>query len=573
MKKIILILFILAVFPLFTFSQPFFQKITTGPIVSDVSSNSQCAWADYDNDGDQDLVIMPWNDHCWTCYYPILMFKNLGNGTFEKVTNNAITQQIINATGVAWGDYDNDGKLDLFIARVFNFNNLLFHNVGGGVFTQILTGSIVNDGGQSTGCSWVDYDRDGWLDLYVNNNFDQNNFLYHNNGNATFTRITTGNIVNDGGYSRGCSWGDYDNDGWPDLFVVNYQGQHDFLYHNNHNGTFTRIYNGPEVNDIDWGSTCKWADYDNDGFLDLFVTNNNTSNKLYHNEGNSNFTLSYTLPSNEGGENYSCCWGDYNNDGWIDLFVPKHGANNILYKNTFGSFVKVDDEIVVYEGGYSDAGTWADYNNDGKLDLIVTNTYGNTRNYQYKNVGTSGNYLICKLKGGCSSNKAAIGARIKLYDGTFFEMREVNGGTSSQNMLWQHFGLGNITNVDSIVVLWPSGKRQKLTNVSANQIITIDECTIGIISNQIPVKYELLQNYPNPFNPVTAIEYSLMKTTNVLLIIYDVNGREVETLVNKKQNQGKYREIFDGSKLSSGVYIYKLVTDEFNSTKKMVLLK
>ena len=574
MRKIIAFLFVLAITN-FLYSQPYFQKITTGPIVSDISSNSQCAWADYDNDGDQDLVIMPWNDNCWTCYYPILMYKNLGNGIFEKVTNNAITQQTINAIGVAWGDYDNDGKLDLFIARVFNFNNLLFHNEGNGVFTQILNGSIVNDAGQSTGCAWGDYDRDGKLDLFVCNQNDQNNFLYHNNGNGTFTRITTGSIVNDGGWSRSCAWGDYDNDGWLDLFVVNYQGQNDFLYHNNHNGTFTRVYNGPQIADGKWGSGCTWADYDNDGFLDLFVTNNDAPNQLFHNEGNGNFTLSNTLPSNEESYSYSAHWGDYNNDGWIDLFVPKHGTHNVLYKNTYGSFAKVNDEILVYEGGVSESGIWGDYNNDGKLDLLVTNIYGNTRNYLYKNVGTSGNYLICKLVGGCTSNKAAIGARIKLYDASFFEMREVDGSSSfgSQNMLWQHFGLGTITNIDSVVVLWPSGKRQKLANVQANQSILFDECAIGIINNQIPVKYELLQNYPNPFNPVTSIEYSLLRSVNVKLTVFDINGRVVKILVNQRQGQGTYRESFDGSNVSSGIYIYKLETDEFTDTKKMILMK
>ena len=128
--------------------------------------------------------------------------------------------------------------------------------------------------------------------------------------------MTTGNIVTDVGYSRGCSWGDYDNDGWPDLFVVNYQGENDFLYHNNGNGTFTKITSGPEVNDGAWGSGCCWGDYDNDGYLDIYVTNNNQQNRLYHNEGNGNFTLVSGGPSNETGYSYGCSWGDYDADGF-----------------------------------------------------------------------------------------------------------------------------------------------------------------------------------------------------------------------------------------------------------------
>src|SRR5436309_2438180 len=135
-------------------------------------------------------------------------------------------------------------------------------------FQKITTGELVNFVNVSNQCAWGDYDNDGYQDLVISS-YNDNCFsctyqilLFHNNGNGTFTKITTGAIVNDGGWSRGCAWGDYDNDGWPDLFVSNYQGESDFLYHNNGNGTFTKIQSGPEVNDSDWGSTVTWADYD-----------------------------------------------------------------------------------------------------------------------------------------------------------------------------------------------------------------------------------------------------------------------------------------------------------------------
>lgn len=554
---------------------PYFQKITNDPVVNYISSSSQCSWVDFTDDGYQDLVVMPWNDQCWSCFYPIYMFKNNGNGTFTRVINNAIANQTINAIGGVWGDYDNDGKLDFFVTRLFNNNNMLFHNDGNGNFTQITTGPIVNDGGQSTGCAWCDYDKDGWIDLFVCNQNDQNNSLYHNNHDGTFTKITNGSIVNDGGWSRSCAWGDYDNDGWPDLFVVNYQGENDFLYHNNGNGTFTRITSGPEVNDGLWGSACCWADYDNDGTLDLYVTNNSANNQLYHNDGNGNFTLSNTAPSSDGGNSFSPNWADYNNDGWLDIFLSKHSTSNILYKNVNGNFTRVTNEIVANEGGVSEVGIWSDINNDGKVDLFVTNTYGSTPNYLYKNVGTTGNYITIKLIGGCTSNKAGIGARIKVYKGTYFAMREVNGGLGfgSQNMIWQHFGLGTNTSLDSIVVLWPSGIRQKLTNVSVNKKIVIDECTVGIQNPVIALEYKLAQNYPNPFNPTTTIEYSIIKSGNAKITVYDVNGRLVSTLINNNHNPGSYKVDFDGASLSSGIYIYKIETKEFTDSKKMILLK
>ena len=572
MKKFVLFLLIISCYSVF--AQPFYQKITTGQIANDISSSSQLAWGDFNNDGYQDLVIVPWNDGCWPCSYPILLYKNVGDGTFIREINT-IGQQVINGNGAAWGDYDNDGKLDLYITRFFNQTNLLFHNDGGGNFTQVLTGSIVTDANSSIGCSWADYNKDGWLDLFVSNGQNQNDALYKNNGNGTFNRITNDPIVLDGAEGRSCSWGDYNNDSWPDMFVVNYGGQPDMLYKNNGNGTFTRIYNSGTTNDNAYGSSCSWADYDNDGWLDLYVTNNNSQNRLYHNERNGTFTLSGTLPSFENGYSYIANWADFNNDGWIDLFVPKRNGLNSLFMNANGvGFTKVTGDVVAYEGGVSDAGAWADFNNDGKIDLAVGNgsTTPLVNNYLYKNVSTGGNYITLKLSG-CSLNKSAIGARIRIVDGNKVLLREVGGGNASQNMLWQHFGLGSITSIDSIIVYWTTGNTQKFTNVLSNQLMSISECTIGIINSQLPVAYELSQNYPNPFNPATEIQYSIMKSGSVKLSVFDMSGKLVSTIVDEEQTFGTYKYSFDASGLSSGVYVYRLEAPGFSSVKKMVLIK
>ena len=575
MKKNISIFFI--IISCYTgYSQPYFQKQTSGELPNFQNSNNQSAWGDYNNDGFLDLIISSFNDNCITCTYPLLLFKNNGNGTFTRINTGPIAGYIGITSGVTWGDYNNDGNLDLFVSVHQNNNNLLFKNDGNGVFTQIISGSIVNDGGESRACAWSDYNRDGYLDLFVCNQDNQNNFLYRNNGNGTFTRITTGSIVNNGGWSRGCMWGDYDNDNLPDLYVVNYQGQTNFLYHNNRNETFTRITSGPAVNDIDWGSTCNWADYDNDSFLDLYVTNNNSTNKFYRNNGDGTFTSIISSISNWSGYSYTSNWSDYDNDGWIDLFIPVYGSYNRLYKNLGGvNMTLILSEIISLEGGTSIGGAWGDYDNNGKIDLFATNTASNTVNYLYKNIGQTGNYIICKLKG-CQSNRSGIGSRIKVYAGDLRLIREVSSGNAAGNMLWQHFGLGSKTIIDSIIVSWPFGtdnRFHKLTNVNVNQSIVIDECTIGIISSEIPVKYELKQNYPNPFNPTTQIEYSLLKPGNVNISVYDISGKLIRTLVNSYQSTGTYRENFDGVNLSSGIYIYKIETGEFSDIKKMILVK
>ena len=142
--------------------------------------------------------------------------------------------------GCAWADIDNDGDLDLFVAVGLDGNDLLYRNNGDGTFTKVTAGSIVTSRGSSRGCAWADYDRDGFVDLFVANERGENNFLFHNNGDGTFARITDGRIVRDGGNSTACAWGDYDNDGYPDLFVAN-NNENNFLYHNNRDGTFTRI--------------------------------------------------------------------------------------------------------------------------------------------------------------------------------------------------------------------------------------------------------------------------------------------------------------------------------------------
>ncbi len=573
MKKILYI-FIIIFISYNSFSQPYYQRVTTGIVATDAGSYTMSAWGDYDNNGYQDLAVVPWNDGCWSCSSPVLLYKNT-NGTFT-VGNNIIEDVTLSCNGVTWGDFTNDGKLDLYITRYFSKSKFLFRR-DSVEFTMINSSPIATDQSSSTGCSWGDYDKDGWIDMFVSNGQNQNNALYKNNGNGTFTKITTGAIVNDGGDSRGCQWGDYDNDGWLDLFVVNYQGQLCFLYKNNGNGTFTKITNVAPVQYVGWGAGCSWADYDNDGWLDLMVTYNNDNNRLYHNERNGTFTLTTLAPSNEFGWSYYPVWGDINNDGYLDLFVPKRSSsNNALYINNNGtSFTKVTSDIVGQQGGASDAGSMADFNNDGKLDLFVSNgsTSNPINNYLYQNItSNSNNYIVLKLKG-CTLNKSAIGVKVTLKAGGKRMLRYVQGGNGSQSMLWPHFGLGAATVVDSIIVDWTSGNRQILTNVSVNQFLLIDECLTGIINSQLPVKYELKQNYPNPFNPVTQIEYSILKSGNVTLTVYDVNGKLVKTIINDNQTFGTYKYDFDASNLASGIYIYELRTNDFVATKKMVFVK
>lgn len=578
--KTITFIFIAIILPNILSSQPFFQKITDGPIVNTLTKGNISAWGDYNNDGYQDVVISVANDNCETCTYPLYFYKNNGEGNFTRITDNAIAQTSVVGSGVAWADYDNDGWLDLFVCGTNNSRNKLFHNEGNGNFSEVMTGIIVNDVYTwSQACAWADYNKDGFIDLFVANRNNERNFLYKNNGEGNFEKIMTGSIVNDIGASRSCSWGDFDNDGWPDLFVLNYEGQNDYLYHNNGDETFTKIINLPMVNDNRWGNSCGWADFDNNGYLDLFVSNNSSNNSLFLNHGNGDFSLSNAEITMEG-NSHGFTFGDYNNDGYEDLFICNRNRHNTLFRNNGGtSFTKITNEIISLEGGSSSiAPSMVDIDNDGRSDMFVTNRFSIPYNYLYKNYGTTGNSITIKLKG-CVSNRSGIGARIRIVADGHQQIKEVSSGTGwgSQCALWPHFGLRDATIIDSLIINWPSDSVSKLIDIPVNQTITVNECGTEVtgfnndlISN---TQYNLFQNYPNPFNPTTLISYILREYQFTKLKVFDILGKEVASLVNEIQSPGPYSVRFDGAGLPGGIYFYKLESGNFITTRKMTLLK
>ena len=419
-----------------------FTRISAGDIVNDGVSSNGCSWGDYDNDRDIDLFVA--NQVTENNF----LYRNDGNGVFSKITNEAIVNDGSFSRSASWGDYDGDGDLDLFVANITGENNFLYQNNGDGTFIQITTGAIVNDGGNSDGCSWGDYDNDGNIDLFVANSSSQNNFLYHNNGDGTFTRITNGAIVSDGGSSRAVNWIDYDNDGDLDLYVTNsFSGNEiTFFYKNDGDGTFTKISNSVIVNDNGASSTSSWGDYDNDGDLDLFVGNwFGQNNFLYKNDGDGIFTkITQGDIVNDGGWTHSSSWGDYDNDGDIDLFVANSSTHenqfdNFLYQNNGnGTFTRITAGQIATDTLNSSGCAWGDYDNDGDLDLFIGNH--DEGNVLYQNNGNN-NHWINILCIGRVSNTSAIGAKVKIkaqINGTpLWQVQEIAGQTG----LWSQNSL------------------------------------------------------------------------------------------------------------------------------------
>ena len=331
-----------------------FTKISQGDPVQDADHHVLVAARDYDNDGNLDLIVSAGVEA--PTPRRNMLYHNNGNGTFSRVSGGSVTNDLGYFCPVIWADYDNDGFLDLFIGSNGDSNNdpghkLLFHNNGDGTFTKITAGPVVNDLSAGFGALWADYDNDGFEDLLmingsVGNVVNSFNFLYHNNRDGTFTRVLTNAVATDlwSTGAEGAAWGDYDNDGFQDLFVTGNDGTTNHLYHNNGDGTFTTITSGP-MSSRPAGTDsfgCSWGDYDNDGYLDLFVSSNNGHNRLFRNKGDGTFSEILTgNPVNDGGPGISCqgCgWVDYDNDGFLDLFVTRTiysgtPISNLLYHN------------------------------------------------------------------------------------------------------------------------------------------------------------------------------------------------------------------------------------------------
>jgi len=323
----------------------------------------------------------------------------------------------------------------------------------------------------------------------------------------------------------------------------------------------------------------------------LFVTNYfNVNNYLYINNGNGTFTKdTSSVVSNDGGSSTGSTFGDIDNDGDLDLFVANdNNENNCLYLNNgFGVFTKVMTGIVVSDAGRSNGSAFADYDLDGDLDLLVTN--GNQpivqNNYLYKNNNSQNNFTSVRCRS-LSNNKSSIGTRVTLVTtingNRISQTREIFGqtGYNAQNQLPVHFGTGNSSSIDSLIIEWHSSlpAKQIFTNLDVNKFYTIQQGqNITSVSNEneyIHKEFILNQNYPNPFNPETKISFNLSKGGKINLQVFDISGREIMKVAEDFITAGYYTYIINLDKYPSGIYFYRLITeDNYADTKKMILIK
>ena len=505
------------------------------------TTGSGAAFFDFDNDGWPDIFLVngsrlegfPKGQEPTSHLY-----RNNHDGTFADVTQKAGVGLVGWGQGVCAGDYDNDGLVDLFVT--FWGHDVLLHNNGDGTFTDVTrkAGLWHDDVRWSTGCSFVDYDRDGRLDLFIAHYVDfdpqhtpepgsgaaclwkgmpvmcgprglkgTHSELYHNNGDGTFTDVSqaSGVAKTDAYFCFTVLTGDFENNGWPDIYVT-CDSTPSLLFHNNRDGTFTEtaVEAGVAFNDggrEQAGMGADAVDYDGDGWLDIIKTNfSDDTATLYRNNHDGTFS-DVTAAAGLGKNSQFLGWGtlflDIDNDGWPDIFMANghvypeldnRGLNNtfrerkILYWNEHnGRFrdISLDSGAGITAPFNSHGVAAADFDNDGAVEILVNNSHD--RPSLLKNLGEHGNWILLKLEG-TKSNRDAIGARVTVRVGDQQQTQEVRsgGGYISQSDFRLHFGLGKATKADAIEIRWPSGLLQRSENVAGNRVVKIRE-SIGIM--------------------------------------------------------------------------------------------
>jgi hypothetical protein len=499
--------------------------------------NGAC-FLDYDNDGWQDILIinsMDWPEHKTGKSYSAL-YHNNHDGTFIDVTKQAGVAVEMYGLGCAVADYDNDGYEDIYITGVGG--NCLFHNLGNGKFADVTAKAGVGNGGFSTSAAWFDYDNDGKLDLLVANYVEwseakdqycsldgknksyctpqaykgQSSTLYHNKGNGTFEDVTKrAGLYDPTSKALGIALLDYDNDGWLDLFVAN-DTEPNKLYHNNHNGTFTEAGVGAgvafgEAGTARAGMGTDAADYDNSGQESLVLGNfTNEGMSLYHNDGSGLFTD--VAPSSGISRmslqslTFGCFFFDYDLDGKLDILaINGHVSDDIsvvqptvkysqpphLFRNLGNNkFEEVTPKLgkALQQPIVGRGGAYGDIDNDGDLDLLITANHGPTR--LLRNDNGNQNYVLRVKTIGTKSNRDGIGARVTVITKKGERlMRMVKTGSSylSQSELPLTFGLGKPGAESSVrlEIVWPSGQKDSIPDVKPNQFVTVREGK-GIVS-------------------------------------------------------------------------------------------
>lgn len=499
---------------------------------------------DMNNDGLDDIVQIGFNGLR-------ILPQTPGNATFSVQNNYNVNITHQPSWSLAAGDLNNDGLNDLVLGGGQGVTFILSDSTTNGYTSQTPTNYIFS---QRT--NMIDLNNDGELDVFVCHDVAPNTYFINSGNNTlTFNQGGIGDHPNGGNY--GSIWVDYDNDNLPDLFLAKCRGgdstaKLNQLFKNNGNGTFTEVSVEANMNHPNQTWSSAWGDFDNDGYMDAFVGVSSTSDGghlMMQNNGDGTFTnvLSNTGIVNNSNMNHEFVAADINNDGWIDIIT---GANGIYYNNGDGTFSSFNSTASL--------GALADLNNDGFLDIYRDNVI-------YYNQGNENNWLKIKLVG-TDSNPNGIGARIEIYadndDASWQkQIRDVRSGEGFKYMgsLNTHFGLGQETSIDRIVIHWPSGLVETLENPDINTLLILTEGTMlsnnEIVTNSFKV-------YPNPTIDVLNIESIEDFSEDFSYEIYNLIGQSIQKGITKQSIKTE--------DLKSGTYILKIKQNKNQQTIKFI---
>ena len=497
-----------------------FTEVSSSYGVGDTGWGKSATFADYDNDGDPDLLLTRLGG-------AITLYRNDGT-TFVDVSASAGFAALGSApyTGAAWADFDNDGWLDVYITRYTAAANRLMRNLGNGTFQDVATSAgVANATGYGFQPIWFDYDNDRDQDLYISNDiFGTPNALYRNEGNGSFTDVSAASGTGIDMSAMGIAVADFDNNGFLDFYVANIATGNVFLT-NNGDGTFTEraAELGIEVGDVCWG--VDFFDYDHDGWVDLYV---NVASDQYIDEPPADDLQSRFVPSDGEGP---------------DLAARGDAFENKLYRNIGGtSFADVSTGSGVENPGRSFCSAVADYDSDGDLDIYITNWYEfgfdlPTALFENNHVprgGSSQDWLRVQLIG-TISNRDGVGARVFLEGPTGWQMREKQIGTSylGSSDPFLHFGTGGATVIPQVFVLWPSGLSEVYEDVPCGQVLLLVEGD-GVPASapeDVPpaVRGSAVRVFPNPTLGAASIRLRMAAEEGTVSIV-DPRGRIVRSL-------------------------------------------
>jgi len=522
-----------------------FTDINAGLIRYDLGSS---AWGDYDNDGDLDIILIGvYQDPeiLGLFYYVSIIYRN-DDGKFTNL--DAGLTGVGWDPAVAWGDYDNDGDLDILLSGITSTNEWItrIYRNDSGIFNDINANLQGVSGGSA---NWGDYDNDGDLDILINGGYIDGIFYYvtniYRNDSGLFTDVSAGLI---GLEDESSTWGDYDNDGDLDVLLSGRTGANDYItrLYRNDSGVFTEVSDSglPQAYGL-----VKWWDYDNDGDLDIIIS------------------------------------------GIIDDPGPYAIMITSIYRNDNGVFTDIDAGLTsIYDASIA----CGDFDNDGDLDILLTGNSGTklyTNNNPIFNTNPTSPLNITSFVNGVEitfhwdkandNETPQNGLSYNLYIGTESHTPDkmspmsnistgyrkiINGGNAGQSDTW------TIKNLHSGTYYWSV---QAIDHCFAGSEFAPEQTFIvtGIDEDILPSTTDLLQNYPNPFNPTTEIKLSLNQTQNIKLTVINSKGELIRTLEDGKKNKGLHTVSFDASGLDSGIYFYKLTIKDHTITRKMLFLK